>query len=74
MDRAQILEKLANLEAHIAEGKERIIRLREKISSLEARGAKAEFDKVVLRECEDLLELQLRIQQKLLKQLSASTR
>jgi hypothetical protein len=74
MDRNQTLNELAKLETRIAKSKERVVRVREKISSLEARGAKAEFDKVVLRECEELLELQLGIKAKLLKQLSASTR
>jgi hypothetical protein len=74
MDRNQTLKELAKLETRIAKSMERVVHLREKISSLEARGLKPEFDRVVLRECENLLELQLGIKAKLLKQLSASTR
>jgi hypothetical protein len=74
MDRDQIVKELKMLEARIATANERIMRHRERIGSLEARGFKAEFEKTIVRECENMLELQLSNKQRLLKQLSLRRR
>jgi hypothetical protein len=69
MDHDQIVKELEKLDVRIADANERITRYREKVKDLEERGYKAEFERTLLRECEDLLVMQWNLQEKLLQLL-----
>jgi hypothetical protein len=73
MDRDQISRELVLIAARIADARERITRHGEKVNALEEEGRNADVERMILRACEDVLELHLNMQEKL-KKLSRSTK
>jgi hypothetical protein len=73
MDRDQISRELVLIAARIADARERITRHGEKVNAQEEEGGNADVERMILRACEDVLELHLNMQEKL-KKLSRSTK
>lgn len=74
MNREIILRELAQIEDRVARTQRLIASYRETISRLEQSGRDAEWAKLMLRQCEEVLTLHLSMHVKLIEQLSWSAK
>jgi hypothetical protein len=74
MDRETILRDLAQIEDRVARTQRQTASYREHIARLEDSGRSAEWAKLMLRQCEEVMALHLSMHARLIERLSRSTK